>query len=168
MLWIGGHLFGFLFQFLNQAFITWLAMRDALTTGRNLFICGFQGDVKCIFCRHVIEDRDHLFFACGYSSKIWQQVMSLCSMLNRPTCREDVAFFGFEEWRGKTMKTYLCRLVFAFTIYNIWRNHNALRHNNNPCSKEKLIQHIRWEVRIQFATKGRFKKTRENDIICSA
>jgi hypothetical protein len=97
MLWIGGHLFGFLFQILNQAFITWLAMRDALTTGRNLFICGFQGDVKCIFCRHVIEDRDHLFFACGYSSKIWQQVMSLCSMLNRPTCREDVAFFGFEE-----------------------------------------------------------------------
>jgi hypothetical protein len=66
------------------------------------------------------------------------------------------------------MKTYLCQLVFAFTIYNIWRNHNALRHNNNPCSKEKLIQHIRWEVRIQFATKGRFKKTRENDIICSA
>jgi hypothetical protein len=37
-------------------------MRDALTTRRKLLIWGFQGDVKCIFCRHVIEDRDHLFF----------------------------------------------------------------------------------------------------------
>jgi hypothetical protein len=59
------------------------------------------------------------------------------------------------------MKAYLCRLVFASTIYNIWRNRNALRHNNN------LIQHIRWEARIRFAIKGRFKKTRGNGILCS-
>lgn len=26
---------------------------------------------------------------------------------------------------------------------------------------------IRWEVRIWFITKGRFKKIRENDIFCS-
>ena len=72
-----------------------------------------------------------------------------------------------EEWKGKTMKTYLCRLVFASTIYNIWRNRNALRHNNNLYTKEKLIQHIRWEVRILFITKGRFKKTRRNYILCN-
>jgi hypothetical protein len=66
------------------------------------------------------------------------------------------------------MKAYLCQLVFASTIYNIWRNHNDLRHNNNPCTKEKLIQRLRWVVKIQFAMKGRFKKTRGNDIFCSA
>jgi hypothetical protein len=43
-----------------------------------------------------------------------------------------------------------------------------LRHNNNSCIKEKLIQQIRWEVKIQFATKGRFKKIKENDILYSA
>jgi hypothetical protein len=69
-------------------------------------------------------------------------------VLNPPTCWEDLVSFGLEEWRGKTMKTYLCRLVFAFIIYNIWRNHNALRHNNNLFTKEKLIQRIRWELRI--------------------
>ncbi|KAK3219463.1 hypothetical protein Dsin_013433 [Dipteronia sinensis] len=47
-------------------------------------------------------------------------------------------------------------------------NRNALRHNNNSCTEEKLIQHIKWEVRIGFSTKGRFKKTRGNDILCSA
>jgi hypothetical protein len=94
-------------------------MRDALTTRRKLLIWGFQGDVKYIFCKDVIEDRDHLFFTCGYSSRIWQQVMILCSMLNLPTCWKDVVFLGFEEWKGKTMNAYLCRLVFASTIYNI-------------------------------------------------
>ncbi|KAK1557847.1 hypothetical protein Q3G72_032983 [Acer saccharum] len=79
--------------------------------------------------------------------------MSLCSVLNPPTYREDVVSFGLEEWRGKTMKAYLYRLVFASTIYNIRRNRNALRHNNNPCIEEKLIQCIRWEVRIRFVTK---------------
>jgi hypothetical protein len=47
----------FLFSIPKQAFITWLAMRDALTTGRKLLIWGFQGDVKCIFCRHVIKEK---------------------------------------------------------------------------------------------------------------
>ena len=64
---------------------------------------------------------------------------------------------------SKTMKAYLNKLVFTSTIYNIWRNYNALRHNNNPCIEEKLIQCIRWEVMIWFATKCRFKKTRGND-----
>jgi hypothetical protein len=37
------------FSISEQAFINWLAMRDALTTERKLLILGFQGDVKCIF-----------------------------------------------------------------------------------------------------------------------
>jgi hypothetical protein len=40
------------------------------------------------------------------------------------------------------MKAYLCQLVFASTIYNIWRNRNALKHNNNLCIEEELIQRI--------------------------
>jgi hypothetical protein len=41
------------------------------------------------------------------------------------------------EWRGKTMKAYYCRLVFGSTIYNIWKNKNALRHGN----KNSTITH---------------------------
>jgi hypothetical protein len=35
------------------------------------------------------------------------------------------------EWKGKTMKAYFWRLVFGSTIYNIWKNKNALRQGNN-------------------------------------
>jgi hypothetical protein len=37
-----------------------------------------------------------------------------------PTYWEDVVSLGLEEWKGKIMKAYLCRLVFVSTIYNIW------------------------------------------------
>jgi hypothetical protein len=43
-------------------------MMDALSTGRKLLRWGFQSDVKCIFCKHIIEDKDHLFFATCYKS----------------------------------------------------------------------------------------------------
>jgi hypothetical protein len=53
-------------------------------------------------------------------------------------------------------------------IYNIWRNRNALRHGNNPWTEKKFIKEIKWEVKTRFITKGKFKKTIGNDILCSA
>jgi hypothetical protein len=58
----------------KQAFVTWLAMRDALSTGTKLLSWGFQGDVNCVFCRYGIEDRGDLFFSCGFSSRISKHV----------------------------------------------------------------------------------------------
>jgi hypothetical protein len=69
--------------------------------------------------------------------------MSICNVLNPPTCWEDVVSFGLEEWRWKTLNAYLCRLVFASTIYNTWRNRKALKHNNNLYTEKKFIQCIR-------------------------
>jgi hypothetical protein len=69
------------FQFFipKQAFVAWLAMRDALSTRRKLLCWGFLGDVKCIFCKFGVEDRDHLFFSCGFSGRIWKHVMEIWS-----------------------------------------------------------------------------------------
>jgi hypothetical protein len=89
--------------------------------------------------------------------------MSLCSVLNLPIRWEDVSFGSLEEWRDKIMKTCFCWLIFASTIYNIWKNRNPSTQDNNPYIEEKLIQCIRWEVKIRFATKCGFKKIRGNE-----
>jgi len=94
------------------------------------------------------EDRGHLFFSYGFSGRIWKNVMGICGVrvesthllswgyvlyvLNPPTCWDDVVSLGLHEWKGKTIKAYICRLVFDSSIYNIWRIRNALRHSNNP------------------------------------
>ncbi|XP_056860166.1 uncharacterized protein LOC108829346 [Raphanus sativus] len=47
------------------AFITWLAVRDRLSTGVRMRAWGIvQG---CPFCGEREESRDHLFFACPYT-----------------------------------------------------------------------------------------------------
>jgi hypothetical protein len=94
--------------------------------------------------------------------------MGLCGVLNPPTCWDDVVSLGLNEWRGKTMKAYICWLVFGSSIYTIWRTRNALRLGNNPSTEEKLLQHIKWEVKIRFTTKGKFRKTHGNVILCNA
>jgi hypothetical protein len=68
----------------KPAFILWLVIKDALTTGDRLLKWGYQGDAHCIFCRHGIEDRDNLFFQCSYSSRIWKGAMSISDMVYPP------------------------------------------------------------------------------------
>lgn len=51
----------------KHSFILWFAMRDGLVTGAKMLNWDFDGDVKYVFCRNSIVDRDHLFFLCGFS-----------------------------------------------------------------------------------------------------
>jgi hypothetical protein len=82
--------------------------------------------------------------------------MGLCGVLNPPSCWDDVASLGSNEWREKSMIAYICRLVFGSSIYNIWRTKNTLRLDNNPATEEKLLRRIKREVKIWFTTKGKF------------
>jgi hypothetical protein len=73
----------------------------------------------------------------------------------------------------KKIKTQI--LIFSFQIYTLRKNMRTyiyygaetkanrvnltLWHGNNPWSEEKLIQQIKWEMKIRFISKGKFKKT---------
>ena len=59
----------------KQAFILWLAIRNGLTTGEKLLSWGYTGEVNWVFYRRCIECREHLFFECGYSKRLWQELM---------------------------------------------------------------------------------------------
>jgi hypothetical protein len=47
-------------------------------------------DTKRVSCRHVIEDRDHLFFGYSYSGRIWRSIMSLCNAKKPLFCWDDI------------------------------------------------------------------------------
>jgi hypothetical protein len=68
----------------KHAFIAWLAMKNALAIGNKLLHWGFTEDVKFVFCRSVIEEKEHMFFECGFSMKIWTSVMQKCGVSNPP------------------------------------------------------------------------------------
>ena len=33
-------------------------------------------------------------------------------------------------------------------------------------TEEKIIQKIRWEIRMRAVSKGRYQKSRENEVLC--
>ena len=61
----------------KHAFIFWLAIQDRLSAFDRLVKWGWQGNLLCGFCKNKRESRDHIFFECSFSSRMWQQVVGM-------------------------------------------------------------------------------------------
>jgi hypothetical protein len=69
--------------------------------------------------------------------------MELCNEMNPPTCWIDIVSVGLQLWKGKTLRSHLCRLVLASEIYNLWKNRNALSHEDLPKTEEQVVRQIK-------------------------
>jgi hypothetical protein len=57
--------------------------------------------------------------------------------------------------------------VFGSVAYNIWRNRNAIHdYVNHHKTEERLLKQIVWDVRTRIRSRGKFKATKGNVIIC--
>jgi hypothetical protein len=146
----------------KQAFILWLVMRDSLTTGERLAKWGFSGAVDCLFCRNGLETRNHLFFECSFSSRIWRAGMTRCNVDDPPLLWEDILLLGCNHWKHKTLSAFLCRLVLSSTVYNLWRARNEIKHHGQPKTEEQILKSVFWEVRSRILGRGKFKSNRVN------
>jgi hypothetical protein len=137
-------------------------MQDRLSTGDRLLKWGYAGDVNCLFCHNQTESRDHLFFECSFSYRIWKFFMHRCGMEDPSLIWKEVLQLGIKNWGNKALKGLLCRLVFGSVVYNLWRTRNEVKHYGSPNTKEQIVKRILWEVRARIVGKGNFPKTREN------
>ena len=140
----------------KQAFILWLAMQDRLITG------GYKGDVKCLFCHNQTESREHLFFECSFSYRVWKFCMCCCRVDNPPVIWDEIMQLGISNWGNKALKGLLCRLVLGFVVYNLWRTRNDIKNSGQPNTEEQILKKILWEVRARIVEKRKFPKTRGN------
>ncbi|XP_059442158.1 uncharacterized protein LOC132174537 [Corylus avellana] len=157
----------FPFAIPKHDFILWLAMKGRLVTGDRLLTWGYNGDVNCVFCRNQLESRDHLFFECSFSYRLWKFCMFRCRVDNVPIVWEDILQLGLNDWGCKSLKAMLCRLVLGSVVYNIWCTRNEIKHAGHPKTEEQLLKKILWEIRTRVVGKGRFPKNKENLVFCS-
>ena len=68
----------------RHSFITWLVIKDRLSTQDKLFKWGIINYISCVFYRTSVEDRNHLFFECQVTSGIWMRVLRLCGQYRKP------------------------------------------------------------------------------------
>ncbi|XP_009150829.1 uncharacterized protein LOC103874165 [Brassica rapa] len=59
----------------KYAFHVWTVMRDRLSTCDRMLKWNQNINPTCVLCQRCVETRNHLFFSCSYSSKIWQKLV---------------------------------------------------------------------------------------------
>ena len=97
-------------------FITWLAMKNRLSTCDRMRQWGMVE--RCEFCGERDETRDHLFFACLYTYTVWE---SLAQRLVGRSINPDWHWTVQRIQRMRPLETYtiLAKLLLQTTIYHV-------------------------------------------------
>jgi hypothetical protein len=105
-----------------------------------------------------MENRDHLFCQCSFSTRIWRESMLRCCIMQPYFAWQDVMEEGCKSWCTTSLFGVVCRLVLrSFTVYGLWRARNEVKHGGHPRTDEQILKHIFWEVRSRVAEKRKFK-----------
>jgi hypothetical protein len=123
----------------RYAFITWLAMRERLSTKERLASWGISCDMLCVLCRASIQYRDHLFFKCSFSQRFWRKIKSLCCQEDLDDEWENLISLGEKHWKGKNLSADCCRLGFSVVIYHIWAQRNAILQQGTARTEEQIV-----------------------------
>jgi hypothetical protein len=94
-------------------FFLWLVFRNALVTKERMCGWGYTGCTLCLFCRAAQENREHLFFRCSFSSRIWTNIMSECSIPNAPLDWDAIEAWGLKVLRGRGVRANFGEAVFG-------------------------------------------------------
>ncbi|XP_022857172.1 uncharacterized protein LOC111378235 [Olea europaea var. sylvestris] len=88
-----------------------------------------------------LEDLDHLFFACPFCERVWNALHVKC---NLPWVQRSWldSLSWMEQFRGRSLSSIVIRLMFAASIYAIWRERNARTHGEAPKNEYIVIQDI--------------------------
>ena len=112
----------------RYSFIGWLAMHNKLPTRERMLKWGFTVDGNCVFCRNSLETRNHIFFECSFSKRLWRKIMALCLVSDPCFCWEDLLEWGVVHLKGTEMRDIVCKVAWWATGYSMWSQRNAIIH----------------------------------------
>lgn len=61
---------------LKISLLTWLAMRNRVSTGDRMLNWKTGANTSCSLCNDPLETRNHLFLTCRYSDEVWSKLTS--------------------------------------------------------------------------------------------
>uniref|UniRef100_A0A2N9IBN2 Reverse transcriptase domain-containing protein n=1 Tax=Fagus sylvatica TaxID=28930 RepID=A0A2N9IBN2_FAGSY len=150
----------------RHSFIGWLAMHNKLPTKERMLKWGFIVDGNCVFCRNSLETRNHIFFECSFSKRLWRKIMALCLVSDPCFCWEDLLEWGVVHLKGTEMRAIVCKVAWWATGYSIWSQRNAIIHAGQIKSEDQLLNSIKRDVKNRLHSKNGFRDTILNRILC--
>lgn len=139
------------------SFLIWIAIHNRLSTGDRILRWNPQAISTCWLCKVDNETRDHLFFECDYSDKVWKgTVKSLAGRRNLSDWSR-VVQVAVNGLHGK-VQTFLFRYCFQAVAYALWQERNKRRvgESSQPvsCLISKLDNLIRNRITSLRRRKG--------------
>ena len=138
----------------REAFITWLALRDRLSTNERIVSWGISCDILCVLCRACIENRDHIFFKCPISQRIWRIIKRWCCQEGLDDELSNLITWAVQAWKWKNLREDCCRLGFSAGIYHVWAQRNSVKHQGTVITEEQILGVIKNQVEYKIESKG--------------
>ena len=131
----------------RNSFISWLAILNRLSTHDRIFKFT-PGPLACVLCHSGMENHDHLFFSCAYSSFVWQGIAQRLDNATAPVSWGALVEWASRAWKKKSPGHIVSKMFLGSAVYNIWRERNARSFKMEAKTKEKLLQDICCQVSI--------------------
>lgn len=132
----------------KHAFMTWVVAWNRLHTRDMLRRWIINVPSSCILCNSRDESRDHLFFDCVFSTRIWRH-FTVKANLNPPTQFLYCLLWLQSSSRDKNL-AYITNLIFQASIYAIWRERNARIHSAISRPSSSIIKDIKLIIRARL------------------
>lgn len=124
------------------SFINWLACRDRLRTKAKLCRWGVLDNNQCVLCAGNVEDRDHLFFQCSYSSNIWNAVLARFG-LSSQCISWDAEVEQLGRWfQGRSLLARTGKVALNVVAYFLWQE----RHQRIFSGQARIEQVVLREI----------------------
>ncbi|XP_024965044.1 uncharacterized protein LOC112505356 [Cynara cardunculus var. scolymus] len=140
----------------KHALCMWMACQNKLPTQDRISQWKHEPpDLKCVFCKSVIETHNQLFFECNYSSSIWEAIKKEVGLTNCLNNWEDILNRGLAQ-RWKSWSN-VQKLGISAMVYHIWRERNRKFFDNFNHTGDKVVAEIKMQILQRMAWKTRKK-----------
>ena len=118
-------------------FLVWLFVLNRCSTRDRLLSWGLSVDANCLLWNREAESRDHLFFRCPFSWRIWSEIARRCSFTPSPIWLD--VMDQLITLTGNILSKHLILLCWQAVIYSLWREWNQRLHSQRYQSADSII-----------------------------
>ena len=126
----------------------------------------------CSFCHLACETKDHLFFECVFTRRVWRLGLRWCQVDTDLLEFNHILSFLSTSATGslkKNLKALIIRCWFTASVYFTWIERNRRVFRNQPQTEESLFLEIARHVKAKISNcKNKFASTSINRKICKA
>lgn len=101
--------------------------------------------------------RDHLFFQCSFTKRVWESIIRLCLISDFNTSWQELVDWSVVHLQRKGLRATLSKTAWWAAIYHLWSQRNAILHVKRLYSEDQHFRIIKTDVRGRVEGKQMFK-----------